>query len=66
MFCVSEDEATTIRTAFEQKFELSAGIELRLLFPGVGIEAARQCARAIAGWRPLLSSLQHLKLEPCK
>ena len=35
MFCVSEDEATAIRTAFEQEGELSAGIELRRLFPGI-------------------------------
>jgi hypothetical protein len=35
MFSVSEAEATIIRTAFEQEGELSAGVELRRLFPGV-------------------------------
>ena len=41
MFCVSESEAATIRTAFEQEGELSAGIELRRLFPGItdGVKA---------------------------
>lgn len=28
MFCVSEDEATAIRSAFEQEGDLSAGAEL--------------------------------------
>jgi hypothetical protein len=35
MFSVTEAEAATIRTAFEQEGELSAGVELRRLFPGV-------------------------------
>ena len=35
MFCVSEAEAATIRTAFEQEGEMSADIELRRLFPGI-------------------------------
>ena len=53
MFCVSEDEATAIRIAFEQEGELSAGIELRRLFPGIADGAkAREMARVIAGWRP--------------
>jgi uncharacterized ParB-like nuclease family protein len=56
MFCVSETEAATIRTTLEQEGELSAAIELRRLFPGVGDMAkARQMARTIAGWRPLSS-----------
>jgi hypothetical protein len=36
MFCVSEAQASAIRTAFEQRGELSAVVELRRLFPGVG------------------------------
>ena len=54
MFCVSEDEAATIRTAFEQDGELSAGIELRRLFPGItdGVKA-REMVRIIAGWKPM-------------
>ena len=52
MFTVTDDEATTIRTAFEQEGELSAGVELRRLFPGITAGAkAREMARVIAGWR---------------
>ena len=54
MFSVTEAEAATICTAFEQKGELSAGIELRRLFPGItdGVKA-REMARVIAGWSTL-------------
>jgi hypothetical protein len=34
VFCISEAEATATRTAFEQRGELSAVVELRRLFPG--------------------------------
>jgi hypothetical protein len=55
MFVVSETEADAIRSAFRQGGELSAAIELRRLFPGIrGNDGARDCARAIAGWKPLL------------
>jgi hypothetical protein len=54
MFSVSEAQAATIRAAFEQEGELSAGIELRRLFPGMTDGAkARDLARMIAGWGPL-------------
>ena len=54
MFCVSEAQAAVIRTAFEQRGELSAVVELRRLFPGLGnIAWARECVRTIAGWQPL-------------
>ena len=54
MFVVSEAEAAAIRTAFEQRGELSAAVELRRLFPGITDNAqARECARTIAGWKPL-------------
>jgi hypothetical protein len=54
MFVVSEAEAVAIRTAFEQQGELSAAIELRRLFPGITDNLqARECARVIAGWKPL-------------
>jgi hypothetical protein len=54
MFMVSEQDATTIRTAYEQGGELSAAVELRRLFPGITDNAkARECVRSIAGWRPL-------------
>ena len=54
MFVVTEAEAAAIRTAFEQRGELSAAVELRRLFPAVTDTAqARACARTIAGWKPL-------------
>jgi hypothetical protein len=54
MFVVTEAEAAAIRTAFEQQGELSAAIELRRLFPGITDNVqARECARVIAGWKPL-------------
>ena len=56
MFCVSEAEAAAIRAAYEQGGELSAAIELRRLIPGITDNAkARECARIIAGWTPLLA-----------
>ena len=54
MFVVTEAEAAAIRTAFEQRGELSAAVELRRLFPAVTDTAqAHACARTIAGWKPL-------------
>jgi hypothetical protein len=54
MFVVTEADAAAIRAAFEQHGELSAAVELRRLFPGITDNAkARECARTIAGWRPL-------------
>ncbi len=54
MFVVSEAEATAIRTAFDQGGEFAAAVELRRLFPSVTDNAqARECARTIAGWKPL-------------
>jgi hypothetical protein len=54
MFVVTEAEAAAIRAVFEQQGELSAAIELRRLFPGIPDTAqARECARTIAGWKPL-------------
>jgi hypothetical protein len=54
MFCISEAEAAAIRTAFEQRGELSAAIELRRRFPGITDNAqARECVRTIASWQPL-------------
>jgi hypothetical protein len=65
MFCVSEAQAATIRTAFEQRGELSAVLELRRLFPGVGNTAwARECVRTIAGWRPLPVHLSGRRVRP--
>jgi hypothetical protein len=54
MFTVSESEAAAIREAFERGGELLAAVELRRLFPGItDNEQARDCARTIAGWKPL-------------
>jgi hypothetical protein len=66
MFVVTEADATAIRTAFDQGGELSAAIELRRLFPGVTDNArARECARTIAGWKPLpAAACQITRLRP--
>jgi hypothetical protein len=54
MFAVTEEQAATIRTVFEQRGELPAVIELRRMFPGVtDIQQARECVRIIAGWKAL-------------
>jgi hypothetical protein len=54
MFAISEAEAAAIRAAFDQGGEMSAAVELRRLFPGVTDNAqAQECARTIAGWKPL-------------
>jgi hypothetical protein len=54
MFVVSEVEAAAIRTVFEQRGEFAAAVELRRRFPGItDNEQARECARTIAGWKPL-------------
>ena len=51
MFCISEAQASVIRTAFDQRGELSAVVELCRLFLGLGNTAlARECVRLIAGW----------------
>jgi hypothetical protein len=54
MYVVSEAEAAAIRAAYDHGGEFSAAIELRRLFPGVpDNDPARDCARTIAGWKPL-------------
>ena len=54
MVTVTEAEAAVIRAAFDQGGELAAAVELRRLFPAITDNAkARECARTIAGWRPL-------------
>jgi hypothetical protein len=54
MFVVSEVETAAILTVFEQHGELSAAVELRRLFPDLtDNRQVRECARAIAGWKPL-------------
>jgi hypothetical protein len=54
MFVVTEADAAAIRAVYEQRGEFSAAVELRRLFPGITDNAqARECARTIAGWKPL-------------
>ena len=54
MFVVTDADAAAIRTAFEQRGEFAAAVELRQRFPGITNNAqARECARTIAGWKPL-------------
>jgi hypothetical protein len=54
MFVVTDAEAAAIRAVYEQRGELSAAVELRQRFPGITDNAqARECARTIAGWKPL-------------
>jgi hypothetical protein len=54
MFVVTDADVAAIRTAFEQRGEFAAAVELRRLFPGVTDNTqARECARTITGWKPL-------------
>jgi hypothetical protein len=64
MFVISEADAATIRTAYEQRGEFSAAVELRQLFPGITDNAqARECVRTIADWRPLPKRLRPARLR---
>jgi hypothetical protein len=63
MFVVTEADAAAIRAAYQQRGEFAAAVELRRRFPGVTDNAqARECARTIAGWRPL--PLRPVKRSP--
>ena len=54
MFVVTDADAAAIRAVFRESGEFAAAVELRRLFPGITDNAqARECARTIAGWRPL-------------
>jgi hypothetical protein len=65
MFVVTEAEAAAIRAAFEQRGELSAAVELRRLFPAITDNLqARECARIIAGWKPLAPLPPHRVRAP--
>ena len=62
MFVVTEVEAAAIRAVYEQRGEFAAAVELRRLFPGItDTNEARECARTIAGWKPLPVPLQGVK-----
>jgi hypothetical protein len=53
MFVISDAEIAAIQAAFERGGELCASVELRRLFPGIAPAIAKDCARTIAGWKPL-------------
>jgi hypothetical protein len=62
MFVVSEAEAAAIRAIFHERGEFSAAAELRRLFPSITDTAqARECARTVAGWKPLPRRLRPVK-----
>jgi hypothetical protein len=55
MFAVTEAEAAEVRAAYERGGEFVAAVELRRIFPGItDIAKARECARIIAGWSPIV------------
>jgi hypothetical protein len=67
MFVVSEAEVAAIRAVYERQGELQAAVELRKRFPGITDTAqARECARTIAGWKPLPVPLRRVRLHPEK
>jgi hypothetical protein len=67
MFVISEAEIAAIRTAFRERGEFSAAVELRRLFPGITDNAqARECVRTIVAWRPLPSRIRPVRLRPGK
>jgi len=54
MFVVTEADEAGIRSVYEQRGEFAAAVELPQRFPGITDNTqARECARAIAGWKPL-------------
>ena len=58
VYVVTEEDAAAIRAAFERSGEFSAAVELRRRFPGVLDNAeAREQARMIAAWKPLVLPL---------
>ena len=60
MFVVSEADAALIRDAFQQRGEISAAVELRRLYPGIGgLANARDCVRMIAAWKPMPLKVSH-------
>src|SRR5690242_17809909 len=64
MFVISEAEIAAIRTAFRERGEFSAAVELRRLFPGITDNAqARECVRTIVAWRPLPKRLHPRELR---
>ncbi|MEI7606734.1 MAG: hypothetical protein WCJ64_05065 [Rhodospirillaceae bacterium] len=53
MFCVSDEAASAIRTAYLDKGEWPAVAELRRFYRIDDNAAALTCARTIASWEPI-------------
>ena len=54
MFAVDEASVEAIRQAFEERGELTAAVELRRRFPGIGdVGRARQLGRVILARKPI-------------
>ena len=65
MFVVTEADAAAIRAVYQQRGEFSAAVELHRRFPCITDNAqARECARTIAGWRPLALPLHQVTSHP--
>ena len=66
MFVVTEEDAAAIRAVYEGRGEFAAAVELRRRFPGITDNAqAGECARTIAGWKPLqLRPVKRVPLRP--
>jgi hypothetical protein len=65
MFVLTEADADAIRAVFEQRGEFAAAVELRRRFPGITDNAqARECARTIASWKPLVQPLKPMPERP--
>jgi hypothetical protein len=64
MFVVTEADEAAIRAVYQQRGEFAAAVELRRRFPGITDNAqAMECARTIAGWKPLpLRPLRKIRL----
>ena len=65
MFVVTEADEAAIRAVYQQRGEFAAAIELRRRFPGITDNAqARECARTIAGWKPLPRPVKRMPKVP--
>jgi hypothetical protein len=63
MFVVTEAQAAAIRTAYEQRGEFSAAVELRQLFLALRTMGRRRNARGRSRWRPLPKRLSPMRLR---
>jgi hypothetical protein len=56
MITISDDDAAAIQAAFHQDGELSAAAEVHRRFRAIEGERAREWARMIAAWKPLVAA----------